>query len=253
MSFVDYLFVDNTFQFILLAVIVLLAAIVRGCIGFGASALVIASTSFWLEVKYVAAMMIIMEISASVLMLKHVRAEIDYAMLKVLLITGVITSFFGVWMLVALDNTVHQVLLSVYLLIIALLALLKFEFKKPINRQRIIFIGLVAGFYNGLATIGGIFVAAMLTSSKVKIKNIRATLVIYFFVIDAAFFVSAYFRGIYTREVFITGFVMILPLILGIYLGSKLFASLPERVLKNIVLSALIVLSIIGLMKVLLS
>jgi hypothetical protein len=252
MRFFDYLFVDNASQFILLVGIVLVASIIRGCIGFGSSALVIASTSFWLEIKYVAAMMIILEVSASFAMLKYVRSEIDYQVLKVLSITGVITSVVGVWALVNVDKTLHQILISAYLLVIVAIALTRFEFNTPINTRRLYFTGLVAGFYNGFAALGGVFVAAMLSSSRIQTKNIRATMVVYFFIIEIAFFIPAYLSGIYTREVFITGFILIIPMIVGIYLGSKLFVALPEKILKQVVLIALTVLSIVGILKVLL-
>jgi len=249
-SFIDALFVDSASQFVALVLIVLLASIVRGCIGFGFSALVIASTSFWLELKYVAALMIILEVSASLMMIKQVHSEIDYKVLKVLSITGVGTSFFGVWLLVTLDKSWLQLLISGYLSLIAILTLMRFEFKRPLNTQRIFWIGIVAGLYNGIAALGGIFVASMLASSQIQIKNIRATMVVYFFIIEVAFFVSAYFRGIYTQEVFVTGLVLLIPMTVGIFLGSKLFHILSEKVLKQAVLIALIVLSLIGLAKV---
>ncbi len=89
-SFIDALFVDSSGQFVALVLIVLLASIVRGCIGFGFSALVIASTSFWLELKYVAALMIILEVSASLIMIKQVPSIIQNASFSRLLLRGVI-------------------------------------------------------------------------------------------------------------------------------------------------------------------
>jgi hypothetical protein len=193
--------------------------------------------------------MIVLEVVASVFMLKNVKAEIDYKMLKMLSFFGVIGSVTGVWVLANVNSFLHQVILSCYLLVIALVSLFRYEFKLPLNNSRLFLISIVGGFYNGFAAIGGIFVASMLTSSRVQIKNIRATMVVYFFIIEIAFFISAYFHGLYSKEVFFTSLVLIIPMLLGIIMGARLFTRLPEKTLKTIVLISLLLLSIIGLIK----
>ena len=73
MSLFDFLFVDKLSHLCFLALIVFIAGIIRGCIGFAFSALVVASTSFWLDVKYTVIMVIFLEITASLFMLKNVK------------------------------------------------------------------------------------------------------------------------------------------------------------------------------------
>ena len=196
MLFLDYLFVDNYLQLSLLMVIVFIASIVRGCIGFGLSVLGVASTSFWLEIKYVVVVVVLLELLASLVMIKAVREEIDFHIFTMLSISGVVSSVIGVWFLVILDKPIHQFMISVYLLAIVTLVLSRFMFRKPINSLRLFMIGSVAGFYNGLAGIGGIFVATMLTSSRVQVKHIRATVVVYFFLVEAVFFAAAAYNDL---------------------------------------------------------
>ena len=252
LPFFDYLFVGSIYELLLLSVIVFLAGIVRGCIGFGFSALVVASTSLWIDVKYTVIMVIFMEVLASLFMLKDVKNEIDYPLLKIITIGGVLATFVGVWVLATINPNWHQILMSVYLFAVALLSLFKFEFKTPVTKLRLFITGIVAGFYGGLAAIGGIFVAAMLTSSRYPVKQIRATMVVYFFMVEAAFFTAAYFNGLVTKEVILTSVILSVPMMVGIVYGSSLFSSLPEKKLKQIVLIALLILSIMGLVKTLL-
>lgn len=252
MSLFDYLFVDNISHLLLLAFIVFVAGIVRGCIGFAFSALVVASTSLWLDVKFTVIMVIFMEVTASLFMLKNVKSEIDYSLLKIITIGSVIASFFGVWVLANIHPDWHQILMSLYLLFIALISLFRYEFKKPASKLRLYMIGLIAGFYNGMAALGGIFVAAMLTSSRYPVKNVRATMVVYFFIIEVAFFTGAYINNLVTKEIVYTSFLLCIPMLLGIFFGSKLFTALPEATLKQIVLFTLLLLSIAGLIKTLL-
>lgn len=229
--------------------IVFIAGIVRGCIGFGFSALVVASTSFWLDVKYVVMMVIVLEVIASLSMLRYIRDEINYRLFLSLSISGVVTSFLGVWLLARMDPTIHQLLLSAYLGTITLAILFGFKFKKPLNNMRLYIAGAIAGFYNGFAGIGGIMVAATLTSSGVQIKRIRATMVVYFFLVETAFFVSAAITGIFTQKAFFTAILLSIPMILGIQLGAKLFTSLSEDTLRKSVLATLLILSVTGLLK----
>jgi len=250
-EFAQYLFVESYSQLALLTVIIFLAAIVRGCIGFGFSALVVASTSFWLDVKYVVVMVILMEIIASIFMLKNVKLDIDFKVLKALVITAIIGNIIGVLLLANLNPVFHQILISVYLLFIVGFSLSRFTFNKPVTQLRLNATGLVAGLYDGMAAIGGVFLASMLTSSSFPVRTIRATAVIYFFIVEPTFFVSAYFNGLLNKEIFYTTAVLIIPMLIGITYGSKLFSVLSEKTLKRIVLIALSCLSIIGLIKVL--
>ncbi len=249
-EFTQYLFVESYSQLALLTVIIFLAAIVRGCIGFGFSALVVASTSFWLDVKYVVVMVILMEIIASIFMLKNVKLDIDFKVLKALVITAIIGNIIGVLLLANLNSAFHQILISMYLLFIVGFSLSRFTFNKPVTQLRLNTTGLIAGFYDGMAAIGGVFLASMLTSSSFPVRTIRATAVIYFFIVEPTFFVSAYFNGLLSKEIFYTTAVLILPMLIGITYGSKLFSVLSERTLKRMVLIALSCLSIIGLIKV---
>jgi len=250
MALLDYLFVDTSVEFLCLALIVFIGGIVRGCIGFGFSALVVASTILWLDVKYTVVMMVFLETVASLFMFNKVKQEIKYDLLKMIVITGGIASFLGVWVLVNIDPVWHQWLLSIYLMFVALVSLFQYEFKKPVNNTRLNITGFIAGFYNGLAASGGIFIALMLVSSKFKIKNIRSTIVLYFFITEAVFFVAAYINDLVTKEVVITSLVLCIPMLIGIFFGSKLFASLSENILKQIVLFALLLFAIAGLVKV---
>ncbi len=251
--FIEYLFVENYSQLALLTAVVFVAAIVRGCIGFGFSALVVASTSFWLDVKYVVVMVILMEIIASLFMFKNVKSDIDTKVLKALVFTAIIGNILGVWLLANLNPAYHQILISVYLLFIVGFSLSRFTFNKPVTQLRLNATGLVAGFYDGMAAIGGVFLAAMLTSSNYRVRTIRATAVVYFFIVEPTFFVSAYINGLLSKEIFYTTALLILPMLIGITYGSKLFSVLSEKTLKRMVLIALSCLSIIGLFKVLVS
>lgn len=55
--------------------------------------------------------------------------------------------------------------------------------------------GLVAGFANGLAGIGGLFIAFFMNVTQTSVGQLRATISAYFFFSELIFLVTAYFQG----------------------------------------------------------
>lgn len=245
----DWLFVSSIGEFAGLMLIVFIASIVRGAIGFAFSALVVASSSFWLPPIAVIAMVVVLEIIASILMLKSVRGDIDYRLLTPLAIAGIPSALLGVTLLTRIEPFSLQLMMGGYLITIVLVSLFDMKFRPAPNTVRLSIVGFIAGFYNGLAGIGGIFIATFLNGSRISVKDIRATMVIYFFICEAAFFLGAYLNAVYTPEIFLTAAVAILPMIIGIQIGTHFFTRLPEKVLRRMVLIALLLVSLFGLLK----
>ncbi len=245
----NFLFVDSIVDILILYVIVLLAGIVRGCIGFGFSAITVASTSFWLPAVAVVNLVIFLEIAASFTMLNSVRKDIDRSILLPLCGGAILTSFIGTWLLATLTAVQLQWLIGIYMTVVATLTLIGYEFKGEVTQRRIFGIGVISGFFNGLAAVGGIFAAWGFVGLKQPVRVIRANLVIFFFVVEFLFLVAAFWNGILTWAVFNTAIVSLIPLVLGIWVGGRLFNYIPEATLKRLVLITLILLSLLGIYK----
>lgn len=245
----NWLFVSSSGELVGLIIIILLASIVRGAIGFGFSALVVASSSFWLPPVAVIAMVVILEIIASLAMLPGIRGDINYRLLTPLTLGTIPSLLAGVTLLTIIEPFYLQLIMGTYLCTIALVSLLDIKLKSDPNVFRLSIVGVVSGFYNGLAGIGGIFIATFLNSSQITVKGIRATMVVYFLMSEAIFLLGAYLNNVYSREIILTAVVAIIPMIIGIQIGTHLFKHLSERVLRRSVLMALVVISVIGLLK----
>ena len=113
--------------------------------------------------------------------------------------------------------------------------------------------GMIAGFYNGAAAIGGLVIAMFLNASRLSVRDLRATISVYFLLCETVFFIGALWNGIYTWEVFLTSMFAVLPMVAGIWIGTHLFNQWSEEWLRRGVLVALIVLPVLGLAKVLLN
>ena len=246
---IDYLFLDTIPQLLLFAAIILVAGIVRGCIGFGFSAIVVASTSFWLPPVAVVNLVVLLEIAASVTMLPGVRHDVKRELLVPLTVGSLLTTVLGTWLLATLSSTQLQWIIGIYMLIVALLTLSGFQFKGAATPLRLFMVGMVAGFFNGLAAVGGIGAAWGLVGFKLPVKDIRAVIAVFFLFVEVMFLLTAWWNQLITAEILTTALLATIPLVGGIYLGSRLFARFPEETLKRFVLITLMALSIIGIYK----
>ena len=187
------------------------------------------------------------------MMFRGVKQDVDYQLLLPLSIGTLLASIVGVSVLAIINPDLLQIIIATYLAIICILTLIKFQLKPNPSTFRVGIAGAMTGIINGMSAMGGIFVVFFLTGSNISAARIRATLVVYFFVIEFAFLMSAFINNIYTMKIFWTSLVMMPAMVIGVFLGTKLFNQLPEKRLKQIILYALIALSIVGLFKTLLN
>ena len=246
---IDYLFLDTLPQLFLFAAIILIAGIVRGCIGFGFSAIVVASTSFWLPPVAVVNLVVLLEIAASVTMLPSVRYDVKRELLVPLTVGSLLTTTAGTWLLATLATEHLQWLIGIYMLVVALLTLSGFQFKGAATPLRLFVLGTVAGFFNGLAAVGGIGAAWGMVGFKLPVKDIRAVMAVFFLFVEVMFLVTAWWNELISAEILTTALLSTIPLVGGIYLGGRLFARFPEETLKRLVLIALMALSLFGIYK----
>nr|CAA6804146.1 MAG: Probable membrane transporter protein [uncultured Thiotrichaceae bacterium] len=244
----DWLFVSSTGELAALMIIILLASIVRGAIGFGFSALVVASCSFWLPPASCIMLVALLEMAASVQMFKDIKGDIHYRLLLPLVLGG-LSVMIGLALLTRIAPLHLQLLMGVYLATIALINLLDLKFKPSPGMARLTFVGFMAGIINGISAMGGIFIATFLNGSRMPVKDIRATMVIYFFISEIAFMIGAYINDLFSQEIFLTAAVSLIPMAIGIQMGTRLFKQLPEALLRRGVLIALVIISVLGLLK----
>lgn len=246
-----WFFLNTPLELASLLLIVLLAGIVRGAIGFGFSALVVASAGFWLAPVAVICLVILLETAASLLLLAESKDSINKPVLWRITLSGAVSSVFGVMLLASISHHSLSLFITIYLATISILTLTRLQFKTEVSLRHYTIAGLVAGFANGLAGIGGLFIAFFMNATQTSVGQLRATISAYFFFSELIFLVTAYFQGLYTLQIIITALVCLIPLWIGTRLGSVCFNTFSEDQLKRGVLIALLTLSGIGLIKTL--
>lgn len=236
-------------EWLLLTIVIATAGVVRGCIGFGFSALVVASSTLFLEPALVVPMLAILEIIASIHMAVTTWRDIERKILVYLMIGATIATPLGVYVLVILPADSIRFLLSLMILISSVVLASGWQFRGKSGPTTLISLGLLSGVCNGAAAVGGLPVATFLTAMNLSMKSLRATLVFFFFGTDIVFILSASGHGLFTQSLIVISGLMVVPMMLGIHMGGMLFQVIPEKRLRAGVIGLLILLSLIGLVR----
>lgn len=240
---------DITWQIIVYFACVFLASIVRGCIGFGFSIIVIASTALFLDPALLVPTLIMLEIVASIYMLASVWKSVlwkETAWITLGLLIGIPI---GTYILSNSPIDTLRLIAAFSIFILTLCVLKEFSYKFLFNKKIYFTVGVFSGFFSGVAAAGGIVAATCLLMSSLPMRQVRATLVIYLFVTGFIFLISSFVTGGLDIRSFNMAIVTIIPMFVGIHIGSKLYRFLDEDKLCRLVFIALFMLSVIGVIR----
>lgn len=133
-------------EWLLLTVIIAIAGVVRGCIGFGFSALVVASSTLFLDPTIVVPMLAILEIIASIHMAITTWRDAERKMLICLMIGATIATPLGVYVLVILPADSIRLLLSLMILALSCLLASGWQYRGLRGPATFFSLGLLSGF-----------------------------------------------------------------------------------------------------------
>jgi uncharacterized membrane protein YfcA len=234
------------------AVAVFGAGIIRGYSGFGFAMVTVTSMSLVLPPAQVVPVVLILEIGASLQLVPQVWRDIDWYSLRWLLAGSLIATPFGVYVLATIPPTPMRIAISILVMAAAILLMKGWAWKRMPGTALITATGIFSGVLNGAAAIGGPPAILFYLSSPAGITVSRASIIAYFFGIDLMGLIMASVQGLVTTHTLWTALVCVVPLVLGITLGSRLFSRLDKKAFKQHVLILLIALSIAGMVRSLL-
>jgi len=160
------------------------AGVVRGFAGFGFSALSVAGLALLVPPSQVVPAIFMLEVLASISLLRSAARHIDWHWLSWLIAGNVICLPLGIVLLAWLPETPMRLLIGVMLLLAAGLLRSGFSLALAPSAGVRLGVGMVSGFVNGVAAIGGIAVAVMLSTSQIAPAVMRATLIALFLFTD---------------------------------------------------------------------
>jgi uncharacterized membrane protein YfcA len=237
----------DLFSMIISGIAVFVAGIIRGYSGFGFAMVAVTSMSLVLPPVQVVPTVLILEVLASIRLVPQVWRHIDWFSLRWLLAGSLVATPLGVYLLATIPAAPMRMSISLLVLVAATLLMRGFAWKRMPGKSLTIITGVACGMLNGAAAIGGPPVILFYLSSPAGVTISRASIIAYFLGIDSMSLVMAAVQGLTTSATLLTTAVCLLPLLLGITVGSRMFINVDQDSFRHHVLILLIILSIVGL------
>lgn len=238
-------------HYAILAACAFAAGLVRGFSGFGLSAVLVATASFVFAPKLIIPTAQTMEVIASIALIPSVWKHVDWKWLRPMAAAYIVSIPSGVAALAYLPESVLRVVGSITLLLASLGLLLNARTQLPDGLPLRVGTGLVAGFFAGATSLGGMVASMMLLAVALPAKNLRATLIVLFFGSGLYSLVWGSWHGLVNGETLTRAGWLALPLLAGIVVGSHGFKHVDEAGFRKAVLTVLAVLSVAGMVSVL--
>lgn len=216
-------------QAALLAAAAFIAGTVRGFAGFGTALIYIPLASIVLDPIPAIATMIVMDIVGPLPMLPKAARHVDRGDLARLVLGAALALPVGLATLFLLDPDVFRVIVSIVSLGMLTGLVLGWRYTGTLGRGPVIGTGAACGFLGGVAGIPGPPVIFVYMASALPPAVIRANITFFLFGYDWLVVAMLAVAGRLESGLVLTGLALIVPNMLGTFLGTALFVPRHER------------------------
>ncbi|MFH2132552.1 MAG: sulfite exporter TauE/SafE family protein [bacterium] len=231
------------------ALAVLFAGFVRGFSGFGFSMIVVISLSVVFKPAEIVPTILLLEVTASLWLLPGIWRDINWYSLRWLMAGVLVGTPLGVAALANVPAKAMQIAIAFVVIVLVMLLWRGIRITVMPGRSMTIVTGIISGIVNGGAAIGGPPVILYYFSSPAAAGVSRASLIFFFFSTDTIASLLCASQGLMRlTNIYLAG-IFLVPLIIGVSLGSRAFTQAdPESFRKKIML-LLIAISIMIIVK----
>lgn len=241
--------------------VVFAAGIVRGFAGFGFSALCVAGLSLFVPPAQVVPPIFVLEVLASLTLLHGALKDADWPWLSWLALGNALFIPLGVALLAFVPEVPLRLLIGALLLAAAVLLRSGLRLTLIPTRTVRLVVGLVSGFINGVAAIGGIAVAVLLSTAQMAPVTMRATMILLFLFTDlyALAWAGILSAGVEPGDALLgvgtlRWTLWLAPAMLaGIWVGQRSFAGVSPIQFRSHVLNLLILIALVSMGRALLA
>ncbi len=236
-------------QALILAAICFAAGLIRGFSGFGLSAVVMAAAALIVPPVQLIPMLLILEISASLLMIRNGFSRADKRLSFGLAITAAAGLPLGLWFTMTVSPDLSRLLALSLIIALALAQLAKVRMAFLATTPGLVASGLVSGITTGVSGAGGMVVALYVLAQDLPATRMRASLVLYLMASSCFSTVTHLALGTLDGVALTRGLVFAVPCLLGVMAGKLCFVPAWERFYKPFCLCLLVALAAAGLVR----
>ena len=238
---------DPSIYLIILFLGAFTAALVQGATGFG-SGLVL--NAFWLHILE-PSIAIPLNIFTCLLIsgapIYKLRKTLDFSKLRPFIIFGVIGIPFGMLLLTITDPRIFKISIGIFLVLYALLMVISSNLSIKVNTNTSIdsFIGLISGLMGGFAALGGLLPTIWVGLQKLPKNTQRGTYEPFIFITSIIAVISFAIAGLYTIQMAYDILKILPALIIGSWLGVKIYHVLDGEVFRRTILGLILAAGIV--------
>ena len=209
----------------LLAFSFFIGFIIESIVGFGGTLIAYSFLLFFFDIKLLIISTIILPIIASAFILLSDFKSINWKILLIFTPICLVGIPFGIMLFNYLSSGIILKILATFLILFGLRSIFFGEIVTHGWISKIIV--FISGVIHGLIGTGGpISIIGMKTALKTK-ASIRASMAVFFLVLNIFRIIQLYLTGIEMKEFFINIYIAI-PMILGIVIGHKIHKKITE-------------------------
>ncbi|WP_404407951.1 sulfite exporter TauE/SafE family protein [Pseudidiomarina marina] len=228
-------------DYLLITLIIFIGACLQGITGFGSGLIAVPLLTLLLPLSVITPTLSIINFAMATYLAWMLRHSVQIRQWRWLLLTGVIGTLAGNWLLNHIRLDWLQMGMAIMVITVALLFWFGVQLKHRSTPGLQSVTGLLAGFSNGALTLGGPPVVLFLTGNGLDRLAFRATLTIFFWVLALTNIVSFGVQQRYEAAHVPIVICLLIGAISGAWLGHKISDKLSERLFRKLSLLLVII------------
>jgi hypothetical protein len=230
------------------AIALLGAAFVRGYSGFGFSAIFIAFAALLTNPLPLIPVVFACEMLMTVFQAREIRGHIDWSRVLWLLAGAAIALPSSVSVMLSVGAGTVRIVISAVIFVLSLVLLSGWTLQRRTGSLGHGGVGIVSGMCNSTG-IGGLPVAAFMSTQPVEAAIFRATMIVYLTGLDMITMPLLWASGLVTWDTVI-GVGLAFPILcLGVWLGGRQFLAASPSTFHRFAVMLLLTLSVLGLLR----
>ncbi len=230
----------STLQLGIAALMMFLGCTALSATGFGIGMVAMPGLLFVLEPQTAVVVLNTVAIAVEAWIVVQARKDIPFREVLPIVVAGALGVPFAVLILKFADPGIMRIGISLLIMVLAATAALNFQRDFPYSKA----VGILAGFVVGVVLpafgVGGPLVTLYLLTRSWGRQSVRAAMAFYLFALDV-FGISGYaVAGLYTAERLNLIALMVIPMLLGLGLGTVVLRVMSERVFRYAVVTIII-------------